>query len=211
MTAKQIAGAVLALLLSFCFGYALRGDGTPEPSSNPDAAERESVAPAFERYTGTAEGAAKAAADHLRRLGDEHAYDDSTALLTATVAPELRDDLEESLASAAARLGDPAQVISRIGVLGTQVEDFDESRAVVSVWHVAVAGSTDAKVGLPVQALWRTARLTLVRDNGTWLIADGLDADDVSAGPVPAFSSAQPAVSSADDLGRVGRDFQGAS
>lgn len=205
MTARRAAAVVAGLALAFTSGYVARGAPEPPRPNDPPIA-------VVERYPATAEGAARAAADHLRLLGDQRLLDEAArpALLDAAVTPTIRPDVEASIRTASQRLGGPDDVVSRIGVLGTRVEEYADHRAVVSIWHVAVAGSTDPAAGFPVQAMWRTARVTVIRHAGSWLLDGGLDEDDVTPGPVPAFAANQPAVSSLDDLARVARDYRGA-
>ena len=205
----RLAVTIAGVMIAFVAGYVARGDATdPAPADQ----ARTRTAASADTYPPTPAGAARAAADHVRLLGDQRLLDAPTrdGALDGLVTQAVRRQVDDSLATAGRRLGDPAAVVSRVGILATRVDEFAENRALVSVWHVAVVGSTDPKVGLPVQAMWRTARVTVVRAQGTWLLAGGLDADDVSPGPVPAFSPNQPAVSSYDQLARVARDDRGA-
>ena len=126
MTARRIAAVAAGLVLVFDGGYAAHGDRQGPPAAAPPVAS--------ETYPATADGAARAAADHRRLLGDQCLFDATARepLLDNAVTPTLRPDVETSVRAAADRLGAQRDAVSRIGVLGTHVEAYEADRAALT-------------------------------------------------------------------------------
>ncbi|MGH3001670.1 MAG: hypothetical protein ACRDM1_03210 [Gaiellaceae bacterium] len=76
-------------------------------------------------------------------------------------------------------------VIVRAAPVGYRIDSFGARSAAISIWRVGIVGSGAT---VQPQQSWRTERVDLVWEHGTWKVASFSS----SPGPTPPLSTAAP-------------------
>lgn len=211
MTTRPARAALLLVALLAAFSLATAAGRTLADRQGPPAQAEQPAAQVAPPQTHVPDEAVAAALDLVAALGSEAMYDaeERGRVLQAVRAEGALGHVDEGFHRAAMTLGVDSSgrspegtLIARAVPLGYRVEVLTPTRAVVSVWSVALLGVAGDLSRQPVQATWSTEKVTLTLEDGRWRWS-GLEHSD---GPAPVSSIQVPAVGSV--LARYASEFR---